>query len=116
MLLSICILTEQLKPMNSWLISYSRSSIQHCVKLLAYMRTSRSRCSEPVVNVPIMCSAAVYAASSINLMLTPSLVAQVQVTRLVEQRMLQQPSRAAAYRQYQQTTAMWFPGIFCSNI
>ncbi len=36
---------------------------------------------------------------------------QVQVTRLVEERMLQQPSRAEAYRQYQRTTPMWFPGI-----
>lgn len=36
---------------------------------------------------------------------------QVQVTRLVEDRMVQQPSRAEAYRKYQQTTAMWVPGI-----
>lgn len=45
------------------------------------------------------------------LVFTSSNVVQVQVTRLVEQRMLQQPSRAAAYRQYQQSTAMWLPGL-----
>ncbi|KAL3136755.1 hypothetical protein ABBQ38_005471 [Trebouxia sp. C0009 RCD-2024] len=38
-------------------------------------------------------------------------ICMVQVTRLVEERMLKQPGRAAAYRQYQQTTPMWFPGV-----
>jgi len=36
---------------------------------------------------------------------------QVQVTRLVEAKMIEQPHRAAAYRRYQQTTAMWLPGV-----
>ncbi len=36
---------------------------------------------------------------------------QVQVTRLVEAKMVEQPHRAAAYRRYQQTTPMWFPGV-----
>ena len=35
-----------------------------------------------------------------------------KVTKLVEDRMLQQKSRAQAYRRYQQTTPMWLPGPF----
>lgn len=73
-------------------------------------------CSETLGNVPDACSAAVHLTCNDYVILTPSLVVQVQVTRLVEQRMLQQPSRAAAYRQYQQTTAMWFPGKFCFSM
>ena len=63
-----------------------------------------SRCAS------VACLAAVDTAFDDCLVFTPSRVVQVQVTRLVEQRMLQQPNRAAAYRQYQQSTAMWFPG------
>ena len=39
--------------------------------------------------------------------LTACVIFQVQVTRLVEARMMQQPSRAAAYRRYQEMTPMW---------
>ncbi|KAL0017730.1 hypothetical protein WJX77_011017 [Trebouxia sp. C0004] len=38
-------------------------------------------------------------------------ICMVQVTRLVETKMIEQPHRAAAYRRYQQTTPMWLPGF-----
>ncbi len=40
-----------------------------------------------------------------------TLLPQVQVTSLVEAKMIEQPHRAAAYRRYQQTTPMWLPGV-----
>ena len=96
--------------MNIWLILCSVSPSVQCKLAL------QSVCNESVINVPVACSAAGHAVCSVDLVSTPGLVVQVQVTRLVEQRMLQQPSRAAAYRQYQQTTAMWFPGTFCFSL
>lgn len=38
------------------------------------------------------------------------------VTALVEERMLKQPSRAEAYRQYQKTTSVWIPWFRSSSL
>lgn len=34
---------------------------------------------------------------------------QVEVTRMVEKRMLDRPERAAMYKEYQQSTSVWVP-------